>query len=55
MKINPENYITIQGWMRTELELKGNDLMVYAIIYGFSQSESNRFTGSLQYLADWGY
>ena len=39
--------------MRTELELKGNDLMVYAIIYGFSQTENQKFTGSLQYLADW--
>jgi len=48
-----ENFIVIQGWMRTELELKGNDLMVYAIIYGFSQTENQKFTGSLQYLADW--
>lgn len=46
-------YITIQSWMRTELKLKGNDLMVYAIIYGFSQTEHQRFTGSLQYIADW--
>lgn len=46
-------YITIQSWMRTELNLKGNDLLVYAIIYGFSQTENQRFTGSLQYIADW--
>lgn len=51
--MNRDNYITIQGWMRTELDLKGNDLMVYAIIYGFSQEENQEFTGSLQYLADW--
>lgn len=48
-----ENYITIQGWMRNELNLKGNDLLVYAVIYGFSQDGNNEFTGSLQYLADW--
>ena len=48
-----ENYITIQGWMRTELNLKGNDLLVYAVIYGFSQDRNSEFTGSLQYLADW--
>ena len=47
------NYITVQGWMVNELHLKGNDLLVYAIIYGFSQSESQKFTGSIQYLADW--
>lgn len=48
-----ENYIAIQGWMRNELGLKGNDLLVYAIIYGFTQAENQRFTGSLSYLADW--
>lgn len=48
-----ESYITVQGWMRNELNLKGNDLLVYAIIYGFSQDGNNEFTGSLQYLADW--
>lgn len=53
MQIQNTNHVTIQGWMRTELGLKGNDLIVYAIIYGFSQTENQRFTGSLQYLADW--
>lgn len=48
-----ENYIVIQGWMRTELGLKGNDLLVYAIIYGFTQAENQHFTGSLGYLAEW--
>lgn len=48
-----ENFVVIHGWMRNELELKGNDLMVYAVIYGFSQTDNQKFTGSLQYLADW--
>ena len=48
-----ENFVTIQGWMRNELGLKGNDLLVYAIIYGFTQTEGQRFTGSLSYLAGW--
>lgn len=52
-KVINENYITIQGWMVNELKLKGNELMIYAIIYGFSQFENQSFTGSLQYLADW--
>ena len=52
-KIRNENFVVIQGWMLNELELKGNDLMVYAIIYGFSQSENKCYNGSLQYLADW--
>ena len=53
MVVRRENYINIHGWMVTELGLKGNSLLIYAIIYGFSQEEGQQFTGSLQYLADW--
>lgn len=52
-KVNNENYVTIQGWMIRELGLKGNELVIYAIIYGFSQAENQVYNGSLQYLADW--
>lgn len=47
------NFITIQGWMRNTLNLTGNDLIVFSVIYGFSQDSNSKFTGSLQYLADW--
>ena len=53
MQVQETNFLEIQGWMRTELGLTGNDLLVYATIYGFSQIENQKFTGSLQYLADW--
>lgn len=53
VKVRNENYITIQGWMVNELCLKGNELLVYAIIYGFSQEIDNEFNGSLEYLASW--
>ena len=52
-KVKEGNYVVIQSFMVTELNLKGNELIVYAIIYGFSQAENQAFTGSLQYLADW--
>ena len=51
--IKKENYITIQGWMITELCLKGSDLLCYALIYGFCQDGNNVFSGSLQYISDW--
>jgi hypothetical protein len=51
--IKNENFITIQGWMLNELRLKGNALLVYAIIYGFSQTEDCEFTGSASYLCAW--
>lgn len=52
-KVKEGNYIVIQSFMVTDLHLKGTDLIVYAIIYGFSQAENQAYTGSLQYLADW--
>jgi predicted transcriptional regulator len=52
-RISRDNYITIQGFMITDLKLKGNELIIYAVIYGFSQAENQTFSGSLQYLADW--
>lgn len=39
--------------MINDLQLKGNELLVYAIIFGFSQNEESHYTGSLSYLADW--
>lgn len=47
-----ENFITIQGWMVNELELSGNDLICYAVIYGFSQDD-NYWEGSQTYLSEW--
>lgn len=47
-----ENFITIQGWMVNELNLSGNDLICYAVIYGFSQDD-NYWEGSQTYLSEW--
>ena len=52
-KVKEGNYIVIQSFMVNELQLKGNELLIYAIIYGFSQDEEQKFSGTLQYLADW--
>lgn len=51
--VNDNNFVTIQGWMRTKLNLKGNELLAYAVIYGFSQIAGTTFTGSRKYLAEW--
>ena len=53
MGFKDEEYIMIPGWMINQLKLKGNDLLVYAVIYRYSQDGIHRFYGSLQYLADW--
>jgi hypothetical protein len=48
-----DNYLVIQGWMVSELNLSGNDLLTYALIYGFSQDGETEFTGSINYLCKW--
>lgn len=52
-KVRQNNYITILGWMVSVLGLKGNNLLIYAIIYGFSQSQDMSYSGGRQYLAEW--
>lgn len=51
--IKDKNFIVIQGWMINNLKLTGNDLIIYAIIYGFTQDEEQWFEGSRSYLAEW--
>ena len=51
--VNKKSYINIQAFMVNDLHLKGNELLIYAIIWGFSQDGVSEFTGGLQYLADW--
>jgi len=45
-----ENYCTIQGWLINVLGLKGNELILFAIIYGFSQDGKSKYYGSLSYI-----
>lgn len=52
MAFKDENYITIQGWMITRLKLKGNDLILFALIYGFSQDDETEFRGSQKYMCE---
>lgn len=47
------DYITVQGWMINELELKGNEIMTYAIIYSFSRDGKSIFSGNASYIANW--
>lgn len=51
--VKDNNFIAIQGWMRTKLNLKGNELLIYALIYGFSQDENSKFSGTRRYIAEW--
>lgn len=48
-----DNFLVIQGWMLTKLGLKGSELFVYALIYGFSQDGISTFIGSVDYIQEW--
>ena len=52
-KMNRENFITIQGWIVIDLNLKGNELLIYALIYGFCQDKESKFQGSHKYISKW--
>jgi uncharacterized phage protein (TIGR02220 family) len=52
-KVKEESYVTIQAFMVNELHLSGNELITYAVIYGFSQDDNSWFVGSRSYLAAW--
>ncbi len=46
-------FITIQDWMVKDFNLKGNELLAYALIYGFSQDGESEFKGSISYISEW--
>ena len=48
-----DSYVVIQAFMVNELGLKGNELIVYATIYGFTQDGEHWFYGTKGYLAEW--
>lgn len=50
-KMNSDYYVTVQGWMVQRLKLQKNDLIIYAIIYGFSQDGESVYRGGDEYLA----
>lgn len=46
------NYIIIEDFMISDLKLKGNDLLIFAIIFGFSKAPNQKFTSTANYLAN---
>ena len=47
-----KNYITLQGFMLMDENLRGNDLILYALIYGMTQDGETQFRGSLKYMSE---
>lgn len=53
IELKEESYVHIQAFMINKLHLKGNELMVYAMIHGFTQQENQWAECSLAYIAAW--
>lgn len=47
-----ENYYVVSGWMVNQLKLSGTELIVFAIIYGFTQNPDLWYDGSLSYMSE---
>ena len=48
-----DNFVTIWGFAREEFKLKGFELLVYSIIFGYYKNGCQAFTGSRKYLENW--
>ena len=46
------SYVVIQAFMLNDLHLKGNELIVYATVYGFTQDGEHWFHGTRRSGAD---
>ena len=48
-----ENFITIPFGLRRRLDITPSELLIVALIYGFSQDGETWFSGSTEYIAQW--
>ncbi len=51
--VKPDSSLVIQAFMANEYNLSGNDLIVYAAIFGASQDGRSYYTGTKDDLAGW--
>ena len=51
-ELKKDSFIMIKPFMVTELQLKGNSLLIFALIYGITVNEGY-FYGSIEYMQTW--
>ena len=47
------DYILVQAQMISDLHLKGNELLIFALIHGYTKDGRNRCRASLKYISGW--
>ncbi len=50
--IKDTNYYVVFRWMTSKLGLTGNELLTYAVVYGFTQDGDTQYLGSQKYLTE---
>ncbi len=53
MIVKQESYTVQPHWMISDYHLKGTELDVYCLIWGFTQDEQGCYYGSIKYIADY--
>lgn len=53
MTIARDDFLLVKWWMVEELGLRGNELLIYSLIWSFSRAEEQRFYGSIEYIMKW--
>lgn len=48
-----DSYVVIQSFMVDQMKLKGNELIVFAVIYGYTQDGEHWYYGTRGHLAEW--
>lgn len=52
-KLRPTSYIVIPSFAREMLNLKGAELLIFSIIYNFSQDGRSGYSGGMSFLESW--
>ena len=52
-ELNRTDSFVLQGWMVTDLQLEGGELITYALVHQFTQSNAGRYMGGPGYIAAW--
>lgn len=52
-EVNNTDGFVFHGWMVNELHLTGGDLLAFALVHQFSQSDAGIYTGNTEYLSAW--
>lgn len=51
--VKDNTYVSIQAFMVNDLRLKGNELIIYAVIFGYTQDGNHWYYGTRGHLSGW--